>query len=291
MKKLKAVLCTVLLFIVCAVMCVGCGATPEQPNDNKPNNPSTPTGTRESIVSLTDARRFIKMALEINGSANDSILEKLGNFNYNSQVELYDDKNTPEDMEMSGIFQYTNGNFVKYYLETTREQGSTNSRYCTNSTEYVYNGSYIHEQEQIENNTAVVTIFDKALSDEAFNLIYDSQVKHIVNKEEISYKFKTGLKGFLQLTRLTLGQSIGEDFEQEWLEIENSLTAKELKGYYCSVTVKLDLYGRVTGAEIDSFYTMTADQKYQYKEIHSITKTTDQITQPQWLTDYLASKN
>lgn len=280
-----------LLFVVCAVMCVGCGNSQDKPNN--PDEPNNPTVETESIIALTDAVNEIQMALAINGNDNHSILEKIGNFDYTCQIELCDDETTPEDVYQAGIYHYANYDFVTYNSETSQGQVDNKTRkvYFANGVEYVNYVKYGNDiHEQTNKNVINVELFNTAFSVDAFNFVYDSEVKKVTNADGISYTLKSDLKGVLKLINLVSGKSIGEDFEEQWLELKNKLSQDVLDECYMSVIIEVDLYGTITTAEIDWVYVMSEDC-YKYKENYRISKTTNQVTQPQWVTDYLASKN
>ena len=283
MNKLKSFLCALLTFITCAVLFVGCGA--EQPAE-----PNTPPAETESIISLTDAANVIQSALAINGNANHNVLEKIGTFDFTEQIELVDEQTTPEDRYMEGVCQYANDDFVTYYAEVSQELGNneTHEICFVDGVEYKYSGDEVYEQTTPE--ISALEVINIAVSEDAFNAVYDSEVKKVTNTDGISYTLKSDLKGFFKLVYLMRGQSIGEDFEQQWLELKNKLPQAILDECYVSVTIKFDSHETIIGVELDWLYVMSEDC-FKYQENHSISRTTKQVTQPQWLTDYLANNN
>ena len=288
MNKLKSFLCALLTFITCAVLFVGCGA--EQPTEPTPTPPNTPPAETESIISLTDAANVIQSALAINGNVNHNILEKIGTFDFTGQTELVDEYITPEDMSMEGVCQYANDDFVTYYAKVAQGWGNneTHEICFVDGVEYVYSGDDVYERMTLE--ISALEVLNLAVSEDAFNAVYDSEVKKVTNTDGISYTLKSDLKGIFKFIYLMRGQSIDEDFEQQWLELKNKLPQEILDECYVSVTIKFDSHEAIIGAELNWLYVATEDC-YKYQENYSISRTTKQVTQPQWLTDYLANNN
>ena len=85
MSKLKSIFCAAFLFIVCAVMCVGCSININGNINETGNSGNTGTGNQEtpvvSTITLAEAETLITNALTIdNNQSNRNLFEKLGKF-------------------------------------------------------------------------------------------------------------------------------------------------------------------------------------------------------------------
>ncbi len=83
MNKFKSIFCAVMLFMVCAIMCVGCSFG----EDNLPSG--SDSDSKQITISLTEAESVIYDALQIQaGQINRDAFKKWGEFEGTSTVRV-----------------------------------------------------------------------------------------------------------------------------------------------------------------------------------------------------------
>lgn len=322
-SKIKRVSLKVLsILAIVAMLCCGFFLTGcKDKDDNK-------TQSNTSTISLSEAKTIIVNALKIDGTqtmtyaqsenissaeqGNRDILEKLGIMEIVSDSTSYDYDTNSLDQETNsqGYFSYQNYNFVEYSLiQNSTVVISVENHLNSVYQEYSMDGqnAYVNENNNISliqlidgnygywntYGNANIGIMKGLFTDKAFEMAYSNEV--IKNKTDMGYSLKLTLdeKGYTRL--MTLDSMTDEEFEVYWLEYK-SIFEQADAGYNNKINVVINFDNNEDIIDVsmlaDYVYTTISDYSTKnYKIISSFTikKYAGEITEPDWVTDYLAN--
>lgn len=321
MKKIKAIFSALLLFVTCAVLCVGCGS-----NKGNPDNSNT------TKISLAEAEATIVKALAINNrsglttmaedetNVNRDLMEKFGNFTASMvQVDVdVDNQKIMAEIEESGVITYHNHNFVSYVTNSVEVSSYHKANDRVESASYFADNRLyrwcIDESSSDGRTWEVKTdniqyasnyenlkgVFGK----EAFEGVYGDEVVKTINANGYSLTLQGDFKGYMYYFFIfTGGLESSTTFEEMWESYEAKMKTRYsqavLDSCYMKVIINFDNHDEITDAVVELVgLTPHGDEgvegnyyNIQNTVTYTIAKTDADVKQPQWLTDYLASQN
>ena len=281
-----------------------------------------------STISLSEAKTIIVNALEIEEpqtqvltyalneqteNGNRDLLEKLGKFSVLTTENAFNYQTNDEVLNQSfnGNFVYSNSFFTQYLVEMNIMQDTDNSQgtikeYLSNNNVYIkYNDGETISQTAEDTrgfgyaNTmgqAYIAQLDALFTDKAFDMVYQDVVTRESTENGYNLTLKLDIKGFTRLQ--TINSMTDDEFAQYWTQYEQLINSmpQDLKDYTdISVVVAFDQNDDIISVEMNSkIGSMSSINEsvsyYKQNAILKITKYDGEITEPQWVTDYLAEQ-
>ena len=282
MKKLKSILCMAL--IVCSFILVAC----------KSKDPDTPPQTPGSTtITLAEAKSTIVNALATNN------MEVQSSFFSTSNRNVFTKLNTVE-ISIEGKFDYGTtisgtaeknilGNWTKYSLQSGENYGyydgdnaylKNNLDYWTTTFEYSYFGLILQSMDCI--------YIDLLFLDDAFDSIYGDTVKKISTKDVYTLTMDIDMSKYVDYVMV---QCELRDLPAEGLFGEGDYLQRNKDEGSVVLVINFDNDHNILGLDmvINSLYSESGVTSLQETKIN-ITKSNQEITQPQWVTDYLENQ-
>ena len=302
MNKLKSIFCAAFLFIVCAVMCVGCSININGNINETGNSGNTGTGNQEtpvvSTITLAEAETLITNALTIdNNQSNRNLFEKLGKFKISMNTNTFEPEleENYHKTSIEGYVEYADGASKVYhvneFIKNFKTGNSDSEKYLINGVEYKkdINTNEITYSSHDSVMLAVSHSFNSLLSEQAFDHVLKDDVERVATTNDgFTLNLKTDLKGALQIV---VGD-YSENFESTWHDYQTELkkfyTQKDLDECYALIKLNFSKYGNIIGADFELIYLALSGNNACQQEMYvSVNKTISEITQPEWVTEYL----
>lgn len=287
-KFLGSVLSIIAVILCFGFLLTGCGG-------NKGDNPTTTT------ISLSEAKTIIVNALEIEEpqtqvltytlneqaeNGNRDIFEKLGLFTY-SEKAVAIEYETGQDLsnqftQISGQYSYKNSEYVKYLASL----GDSELFYLTNGIRYYNDGSTTQTVQ-----STFIDEYNIILCNAFNNELFDNAYQQDVEKETLSSGYTLTLNADYKKFVSSL---YGEDYSSY-----DSLIPAELKDWSkVSIIITFDNNDQITKAVLNinsiSPYQTSVNSEMHYVKVSgviTVEKYAGEITEPQWVTDYLAEQS
>lgn len=294
MKKFKSILCIALLLVVGCVAFVGCG--PKKEEDNPPANQTT--------ITLAEAKTTIVNALAINEPQAMAMTyaladEEQGNrdifVKFGISQGILDGKTildgTTYDMPAHLIADKTNGTWNKYTLDSTvlSDDGLHNIK-------AYFDGENIFSKMDNQTPTATdffhnfsqmyLTTIETMFSEDAFDIFYSGDVIKTTINNGFTYTMPVNYLSYSKY--LAKQQGYLEQFEESYEKMTEEQKQQLANLGTVSVVIDFDSNSDITSVKMNM--SVTVPNGSQHSNI-TITKYTGQITEPQWVTDYIASQN
>lgn len=270
--------------------------------------------TSGETISLTEAKTLIVSALATDDNPdNRSIFAKFGK----TQVEgsgIASNYNTSETLStatLQGQFEYSNNICTKLVFDSysTQIEGYIDSQIYSPNGEIVFyqNESDVLETgkgvDTISNNSDIgkivsgafginLTVIGSLFTDDAFSKFYKENIIKTTTDAGYELAFQLNLKETARFSYV--GYENFEDFWNRFYTSTISPAPQEIKDLIIpKLTLMFDFNNQITGLKIiltdltldpetNSYLPMTASL--------TISKYTGEITEPQWVTDYLAEQ-
>ena len=272
--------------------------------------------TSGETISLTEAKTLIVSALATDDNPdNRSIFAKFGK----TQVEgsgIASNYNTSETLStatLQGQFEYSNNICTKlvFNLYSTQVEGYIDSQIYSPNGEIVFyqNESDVLETDKgvdvdtISNNSDIgkivsgafgvnLTVISSLFTDDNFSKFYKENIIKTTTDAGYELAFQLNLKETARFSYV--GYENFEDFWDRFYTSTISPAPQEIKDLIIpKLTLMFDFNNQITGLKIiltdltldpetNSYLPMTASL--------TISKYTGEITEPQWVTDYLAEQ-
>lgn len=281
MKKLKSILC--IAFIVCSFILVAC----------KSKDPDVPPQTPESTtITLSEAKSTIVNALAIDNMGVQSSFSSVSNRNVFTKlntVEIFMEGKFDYGTTISGTAEKNVfGNWTKYSLQSGENYGyydgdnaylKNNSDYGTTTFEYSYFGLILQSMDCV--------YIDLLFIDDAFNSIYGNTVEKISTKDNYTLTMDIDMSKYVDYV---MAQCEIRDLPAEGLFGEGDYLQRNKDEGSVELVINFDNNHRILGLDmaINSLYSEGGATSLQETRIN-ITKSSQDITQPQWVADYLAN--
>ena len=311
MKKLRSIFCTAFLFIICAVMCVGCSVSFSGNIDDFGNNNSGNTGSGNQDIpavptfTLASAEETIIQALVLKnqqgGKSNRDVLEKFGKHSFNyTATQTFFDNDIVMNSNAKGVYDYANFDFV-----------TGHSKNILNYNSEEYNEEYflldeVNYHQQVTGNisegefsiesrdTFMYVLMQQVFSEVWFNHVYGNEVDKDMTVYGCNITLKNGLAGVMYLNTIFSGSGATtfSDVKAYEAELLKRYSQELIDESYVKTTACINNNNEIIKIK---FELVTLNQgaggNSQIKYVIEIEPSNKDITQPQWVTDYLASKN
>ena len=318
MNKLKSILCSMLLFVVCAVMCVGCsvnfsGSIDENGNGSGsgttiPENPEesddqTKPGTYK--IALSDTEDIILDALFLDwillDGTNRDVYEKFGTFLFNSTEvvtgtehnELIGASTTNAVINYcDGLYKKGNYNFSRSYTNG----GNDVMVYHLNNLDYYwysdyagdnsieYNKGRVEEGEKFDSFSHQDLAMKQVFSEKWFSLIYGDQAEKIVKEDGFTICLKNGLKGCMYLNQY-LGGDAYDDFSEYEAKLKEQYDQELIDDCFIKVEVEFDKNGKITKVKFEAVLLNAGATLVKDHWTMSIEPSDIEIREPEWVRD------
>lgn len=295
MKNLKSIFCALMLFMVCAVMCVGCSfnfaGEDDAGDDEKPT---------QIPISLTEAESVIFDALQIQaGQINRDAFKKWGNFEFASVLRDFNqDTNELIASQKTSLFATCeNGVYDRVYStyelnDLLYDEHSIREYYTVGDIQYTYEDSSVSadnvDKVELPSETDVVK---KLFADDFLCLVFGNEVTKEVTTGGYTLVFKNGLQGLVNFLCIMKNQDV-EEYAESYLEqLEAMYSDAELAVAYAEAYVKLlvefDKQNNIT----EIIFSYVAFEPWRYVRSQAVIvakKSTANISAPEWYLDYVA---
>lgn len=296
MKKLKLILCMAFMFVIGCACLVACNTKEENP----PNQTTT--------ITLAEAKTIIVNALAINepsqlmlataneqNEGNRDLLEKLGKFTFSNvaQAVKADDPSFIYQSgtgSSTGTMEYKSGSTTKFIMS----MDNVENYYYDNDTTYVYGDD--NQCHILGSNTMARSLSDSLkniFSETAFDYAFKNNVNKVTTNNSYTLELTMDYSDYF---RIIVDKYFDEEYKVQYDEFQNSIPKNLRDWQNVSLLITLDSNDQISSVEL-SLKNISAQGhpsgNIDYIKVTTdieITKFTGTITQPQWVTDYLASQ-
>ena len=301
-KSLNKILMSVIsLFVI--ILCFGFVLTGCGGDDTNKDNDTVTTTT----INLNEAKEIIINALSIEqaqvmtfagNEGNRDIFEKLGKFSVNSKIyqeeQLIQTENT--------VAEYANNSFLQLYSQQTQTEYMTENTieselYITLQQVYQLTNGVVSASQLPEQMMQSFTLFNNALAEECFQSGYDEDVIKQTGQDGFSLTLNMNLFGY---TYYTMGSILDEtNFNSYWqaFQLAYEQMPQEYKDYYdFKIVFDFDNNNQITSFNMDIKYVgvyANPSGSVQYYKVRGemlTSKYSGEISQPQWVTDYISGQ-
>ncbi len=295
MKKFKSILCIALLLVVGCVAFVGCG--PKKEEDNPPANQTTTITLAEAKTTIINALRIDEPQAQATAMTyvlaeeqeNRDIFVKFGKSQFVLDAKTILD-GTTYDMPAHLIADKTNGTWNSYNLESTvlSDDRLHNVKTYFNGTNYYSN---------IDNNVSFgtdlfgdfsqmyLTTIETMFSEDAFDIFYSGDVIKTTTNNGFTYTMPVNPLSYQRF--IAKQQGYLEDFDEAYEQMSDE-QKQQFENGTISVVIDFNSNSDITSVKMNMSVTTPNGQQVGNA---TITKYTGEITEPQWVTDYIASQN
>lgn len=296
-----------LLFVVCAVMCVGCsvnfsGSIDEDGNSNLGNGGSNNNQITVPTITMDEAEKIIKNALACDDSKNESILKKFGKHSLyfeNSTIDVYS-KNVTGTKTVNSVYEYSSESMglINGYSKTHMNRNgvlSASESYLLNDVNYQKNdkGSFKEDENSILERQLEYFLIDRVFSEGFYEEVYDydNRVEKVATTDGYKLSIKNGLSGVMYFNgRYMQGDKFNNVADYK-AALEKRYSQELIDECFVCTTINFDYQGNVIGVKFEfTILNQGEGDHVQMKFLIEVKPTDEVITQPQWLTDNLASK-
>lgn len=279
MNKLKSIFCAIMLFMVCAIMCVGCSFG----KDNLPSD----SDSKEITISLTEAESVIYDALQIQaGQINRDVFKKWGKFELTSVLRgIYLNTNNLAGSKKTSLFAtYENGVYDNVYStyelhDVEHDQHTIRESYTVDNIEYTYENSTVSNDnvDKVE-LPSEADVVKKLFTDDFLYLVYGNKVTKKVTTDGYTLVFRNGLQGLANFQCIMIGHDVKESYIEE---LEAMYSDAELSESYIQLSVEFDKQNNITEIKI-SYLALEPSQYGKSEAVITAKKSTANIPVPEW---------
>jgi hypothetical protein len=316
MKKLNLILFMTFAFVISSLTLVAC--KPQNPNTPQTSTPTTTT------ITLAEAKTTIINSLALDETqpqiiavalsdqpttnvGNRNLLEKLGKIelSLNTISKSYPNNEVTLQTTINGQYEYFHGDFTQYTMSFTDSTEGTLYEYSSDyKTAFVKSGTSITNHTITKgalgySDTAggmMIQMFNALFTDKAFEVSYEDTVTKNTKESGFELVLTLSLKGYSRL--LTIDSMSDAEFETYWQTTQAYFDnmPQELKDYQSfTLSINFDNDSNILDTTLTcnsgSFMDMNGNIKYYKTESQlKIAKYNNEITQPQWVTEYIASQ-
>lgn len=320
-KKIQLKIFAVLLVAImlcCGFFLAGCKDGNEK--DDEDTNPGTQSST---TISLSEAKTIIVNALALDEDSssaeqqgNRDLFEKFGmvQLNLQSGAQDYTTGEMDSQDELVAYYEYSNNSIQKYnasgssisaeYGETAYQEYSPDYITMYRDTNGTITEMPVSTDESLEGeyadseDMAVEDLINQMFRDEAFEKVYEENVVKNSVDNGFTLTLSSDYKGFIRLSSLDLPD---DEFDMIWglMSIFIVGIPQELKdAEKFEISINFDENEQITSLEfslvygiMDEFSSESEVASYSKNSMNiTISKYAGEITEPQWVTDYLANK-
>ena len=317
MNKLKSIFCTAFLFIVCAVMCVGCsvnfsGSIDENGNGSGsgtilPGNPGesedqTKPGTYK--IALSDAEDIILDALFLDwillDDTNRDVYEKFETLTFYSTEVVTNSENGElfGSSTENAVINYSSGVYEKgeYTRNVSYPNGEVNKSvsYLENKDHYWYSDyssddeiSYNHrlyEDDEVFTFSNHDLAMKQIFSQKWFGVIYGEEAEKIVKEEGYTIRLQGGLKGCMHLNQY-LGGGACDDFSEYEAALKELYDQDLIDECFVRVDVEFDKNKKITKVKFEAVLLNLGENLMKDHWTMSIEPSDLEIREPEWVKD------
>lgn len=290
MKNLKSIFCAAMLFMVCAVMCVGCSFG----EDNLPSD--SDSDSKQITISLTEAESAILDALQNKaGQINRDAFQKWGQFEFSSSVRAF----IPDTNELRGsvktslIATCENGFYDNMYMtyelnDLMYDKHSIRESYTVGDIQYTYEDSSV-DVENVDkcDLPSEADVVKKLFADDFLYLVFGNKVTKEVTTDGYTLVFRNGLQGLANFLFIMSDHDVDDikEYAESYLEqIEEMYSDAELSDAFVQLLVEFDKQNNIT--EIKFSYVTFEPSRYMRSEAVIVAKkSTENFQAPQWYLD------
>ena len=286
MNKLKSIFCAVMLFMVCAIMCVGCSFG----KDNLPSD----SDSKEITISLTEAESAILGALQNKaGQINRDPFQKWGNFEFASVLRDFNpDTNELIASQKTSLFATCeNGVYDRVYAtyelnDLLYDEHSIRESYTVDNIQYTYENSSVSNDnvDKVE-LPSEADVVKKLFADDFLYLVFGNEVTKKVTTNGYTLAFKNGLQGLVNFLCIMKNEDVEEYAEFYLKQFEAMYSEAQLAVAYAEAYVKLlvefDKQNNIT----EIIFSYVAFEPWRYVKSEAVIvakKSTANIPVPEW---------
>ena len=319
-----------ILSIFAIILCFGFLLTGCGDSSNNDNTGDDDTSANTSIISLVDAKNIIINALAIDDAEstptlpnsqakidNRDIFVKFGK----SAISLFSDIGYPGDgsvinasasirqAQISFLTDKTSGELDKYLIEGSIFDGAFGEPVYSTALEYL-DGEFVYSNYDgvinrvdytgnitegvLFNYASQLLIYETIFSDSAFDSIYQQQVEREDFEEGFSLTLDTNIYEYfifmLEYNYTIMGMPNFDQSAFEEILGETMINMIKNEGS-ATLTITFDNNGDIVSLNMKmNMFTQINDDIIPNNSVVTIEKYTGDITEPQWVTEYLAQQ-
>lgn len=289
MNKFKSIFCAVMLFMVCAIMCVGCSFG----EDNLPSDSDSDSDSKEITISLTEAESVIYDVLQIQaGQINRDAFKKWCKFELTSVLRAVNPNtnNLIASQKTSLFATYENGVYDNVYStyelrDVEHDQHTIRESYTVDNIQYSYENSTVSNDnvDKVE-LPSEADVVKKLFTDDFLYLVYGNKVTKKVTTDGYTLVFRNGLQGLANFLYIMSGRDVDdiEEYAGSYIEqLKTMYSDTELSEVYIQLSVEFDKQNNITEIKF-SYLALEPSQYGKSDAVITAKKSTENFQAPQW---------